>query len=415
MMQLPEQGRSLASLKAELTARGANDAKWREGRTAVYVFNAGEDVAQVQKETYALYMSENGLAPRAFPSLKQMEDEVIAMSLGLLHGPDGACGAMASGGSESIVLAMKAARGHARANGKTQAGRTPTVVVPYSAHPAFDKAAALLDLEILHAPLGDDLRADVAAMSGLIDERTIALVGSLPCFPFGVMDPIVEIGAVAERHDLWLHVDACVGGYFAPFARMNGVDVPPFDFEVPAVKSISADLHKYGYAAKGASSILYRSEDLKAHMVFEFSTWPCGTMTTPTLAGTRPGGAIAAAWSVMNFLGVEGYREKQRIVTETREKLETGVRDLGFRVLGQPRLGLMAYASDELDMAKVWGLLDQRGWRTAQTVEPRAIHLMLSPYHAEVWQEYLADLEWARDQVRAGKAEDVTPTAVRYS
>ncbi len=144
MTQLPEQGRSLASLTEELTARGANDAKWRDGRTAVYVFNAGEDVAQVQKETYALYMSENGLAPRAFPSLKQMEDEVIAMSLGLLHGPDGACGAMASGGSESIVLAMKAARGHARASGKTQPGRTPTVVVPYSAHPAFDKAAALL-------------------------------------------------------------------------------------------------------------------------------------------------------------------------------------------------------------------------------------------------------------------------------
>ena len=155
--QLPSSGMAWQELQARMIAMSERDADWRNARTAVYVFNAGEDVAQVQKETYALYMSENGLAPRAFPSLKQMEDEVIAMSLGLLHGPDGACGAMASGGSESIVLAMKAARGHARANGKTQAGRTPTVVVPYSAHPAFDKAAALLDLEILRAPLGASL------------------------------------------------------------------------------------------------------------------------------------------------------------------------------------------------------------------------------------------------------------------
>ena len=414
-MQLSEQGRSLASIKIELAERGADDAKWREGRTAVYVFNAGEDVAEVQREAYNTYMSENGLAPRAFPSLKQMEDDVIAMSLGLLHGPDEASGAMTSGGSESIVLAMKAARSHARANGKVAAGRKPTVVVPLSAHPAFDKAASLLDLEFLRAPLADDFSADVDTMGALVDERTIALVGSLPCFPFGIMDPISDIGALAEQHDLWLHVDACVGGYFAPFARMNGVDVPPFDFEIPAVKSVSADLHKYGYAAKGASSILFRSEDLKAHMVFDFNSWPCGVMTTPTIAGTRPGGAIAAAWSVMNYLGIAGYREKQGIVTDTRKKLEAGVGDLGFRVLGQPRLGLMAYTSDELDMAKIWSLLDQRGWRTAQTVEPRAIHLMLSPFHAEVWQDYLADLEWARDQVREGKAADVVPAAVRYS
>ena len=148
-------------------------------------------------------------------------------------------------------------------------------------------------------------------MADAVDPGTIGLVGSAPCFPFGLIDDIEALGALADRHGLWLHVDACVGGYFAPFAQMNGAGLAPFDFAVPAVRSISADLHKYGYAAKGASCLMLRDEALKAHMIFQFDDWPCGTMITPTMAGTRPGGAIAAAWAVMNFLGIEGYREKQ--------------------------------------------------------------------------------------------------------
>ncbi len=398
-MELPKTGIDWVTLKGQMEARAEGDVNWREGKTAVYVFNAGPDVAAVQKEAYAMFMSENGLGPLAFPSLKQMEEDVIGMGLSLLHGPAGAAGNITSGGTDSITMAIKAARDHARAEGRlTGQGN---IVVPWSAHPAFDKAATMMDLELRRVPCRD-LLADVAAMEQRLDDRTIMLVGSAPCFPYGLIDPIAALGAIAERHGVWLHVDACVGGYIAPFVRMNGVDIAPFDFEVPAVHSMSADLHKYGYCAKGASTVLFRSEALREHMLFHCSDWPGGRMTTPTLAGTRPGGAIAAAWAVMNFLGEAGYRAKHKLVTDTRERIGQGAEALGFHVLGEPQLGLLAFGHAEVNPHAVWGKLFERGWFTSVTTEPKGLHLMLSPFHAEVADVYLADLEWALGEVKAG-------------
>jgi sphinganine-1-phosphate aldolase len=398
-VQLPKQGTAWDKLKTEMESRGSHDVKWREGKTAVYVFNAGPEVAQVQKEAYAMFMSENGLGPMAFPSLKQMEDEVVSMGLGLLHGPEGSVGNITSGGTDSITMAIKTARDYARKE-KGVTGRC-NIVAPWSAHPAFDKAAKMMEIEIRRIPC-TDLLADVAAMEKAVDASTIMLVGSAPCFPYGLIDPIEALGAMAEHKDVWLHVDACVGGYIAPFVRMNGSDIPPFDFEVPAVRSMSADLHKYGYCAKGASTVLFRSEALRAHMIFDCADWPGGRMVTPTLAGTRPGGAIAAAWAVMNFLGEEGYRAKHKLVTDTREKIGKGVEKLGFRILGTPQLGLIAFTHDEVDPFAVWGKLFERGWFTSLTTEPKGLHLMLSPFHAEVADVYLADIEWALGEVKAG-------------
>ena len=399
-MGMPEHGTAWDVLKQEMQERGKNDVKWREGKTAVYVFNAGEDVSQVQKEAYTMYMSENGLGPLAFPSLKQMEDEVISMGLGLLHGPEGAAGNITSGGTDSINMAVKAARDFGR-QVKGIKG-TCNIVAPWSAHPAFDKAAKMMELEIRRVPVGDDLKADVAAMAEAIDGNTIMLVGSAPCFPYGLIDPIEALGKLAEEKDVWLHVDACVGGYIAPFVRMNGGDIPPFDFEVPGVKSMSADLHKYGYCAKGASTVLYRSEELRNYMIFDCDNWPGGRMVTPTLAGTRPGGAIAAAWAVMNFLGVEGYRAKHKLVTDAREKIEAGVKKLGFHILGAPQLGIVAFGHDEVDPMAVWGKMFERGWFTSVSTEPKGLHLMLSPFHAQVADTYLADIEWALGEVKSG-------------
>jgi glutamate/tyrosine decarboxylase-like PLP-dependent enzyme len=397
---MPTKGTDWESLKREMRTRGQNDVKWRDGKTAVYVFNAGPDVERVQKEAYALFQSENGLGPMAFPSLKKMEDEVVAMGLSLLHAPEGAAGNITSGGTDSITMAMKTARDFARKE-KSMTG-IPNVVLPYSAHPAFDKAAKVMEIEVRRVALGADFLADVEAMGKAADERTVMIVGSAPCFPYGLIDPIEKLGALAQARGLWLHVDACVGGYIAPFVRMNGGDVPPFDFEVPGVSSISADLHKYGYCAKGASTVLFRSDALRAHMIFDTDNWPGGRMVTPTLAGTRPGGAIAAAWAVMNFLGVEGYRAKHKQVTDAREKIEAGVKALGFRVLGRPQLGLIAFTRDDLDCMAIWGKLFERGWFTSLTTEPKGLHLMLSPFHLQVADTYLADLAWAVDQVKAG-------------
>lgn len=403
-MKMPEVGRDWAQVKAEMTERATGDVAWREGRTAVYVFNAGEDVHTVQHEAYGMFMAENGLGPLAFPSLAQMEKDVISMALGLLNAPEGATGAITSGGTDSITMAMKAARDHARAKGRLTS--RPNIVIPRSGHLAFHKAAHLMDVELRSVPLKTDgsYEADPVAMAEAIDANTIMLIGSAPQFPHGIIDPIAQLGDIAAKKDVWLHVDACVGGYFAPFARMNGVPVPDFDFAVPAVHSMSADLHKYGYCAKGASTVLFRSEELYKHMPFSMADWSGAPMKTPTLAGTRPGGAISAAWAVMNVLGVSGYREKQGLVCQTREKIEAGVKALGFEVLGRPLLGLMAFRHPEAETLPLYAAMRQRGWFTSITAEPPSLHLMLSPKHAEVADHYLADLAASLKDVQHGVA-----------
>jgi len=402
---MPQQGREWDALKTDMISRGQNDVNWREGKTAVYVFNAGEDVARVQKEAYTMYMSENGLGPMAFPSLKQMEDEVIGMGLDLLHAPADGAGSITSGGTDSITMAVKTARDFAIANNRPKG--QANIVAPYSTHPAFDKAARMMSLEVRRVGGRKDLLADVSAMADAVDDNTIMLVGSAPSFPYGLIDPIEELGQLAEDKNLWLHVDACVGGYIAPFVRMNGTDIPPFDFAVPAVRSISADLHKYGYCAKGASTVLFRSAELYQHMIFDCNDWPGGRMVTPTLAGTRPGGAISAAWAVMNFLGIDGYCSKHKQVTDARKRIGDGVTEMGFNILGDPQLGIIAFSHPSVDVYALWTGLFERGWFTSLTTEPKALHLMLSPFHAEVTDTYLRDLESSLNDALAGEGKPV--------
>ena len=414
-MEMPEQGRPWQDVKQEMQTRGANDAKWRDGRTAVYVFNAGDEIAAIQKEAYAAFMSENGLGPLAFPSLAQMEKDVVSMGLGLLHGPDGSTGAMTSGGTDSITMAIKTARDYARSQGRAR--ERANIVLPFSAHLAFDKAAVLMDIEVRRIPIKTDgtYEADVAEMVASCDDDTIMIVGSAPNFPHGIIDPIEALSNAAIKKGLWLHVDACVGGYFAPFARMNGVPVPAFDFELPGVHSMSADLHKYGYAAKGASTVLFRSEALFEHMPFDMNQWSGAPMKTPTLAGTRPGGAISAAWAVMNHLGVEGYKRLQGQVCATRERVEEGVKRLGFEVLGNPMLGLVAFRHPDHHAFAIYGEIYRRGWFTSVTKSPPSLHLMLSPKHADFIEDYLADLEASVQAVAAAADAEKLKVDARYS
>ncbi len=390
MTSLPQHGAPWSDLEPRMRDMAKGDAKWRDGRTGIYIFNAGEDVERVQKAAYAMFSAENGLGPQAFPSIAQMERDVVGFGLSLLNAPPGAAGAMTSGGTDSIFLAIKAARDHARAKRGLSGGLN--IVAPFTVHPAFDKACATMDIEMRRIPAKDYL-ADVSAMEAAMDASTLMIVGSAPCFPFGLIDRIEALSDLAQRKSVWLHVDACVGGYIAPFVRMNGADLPPFDLAVPGVWSMSADLHKYGYASKGASTVFFRNQDLREFMTFDAGPWPLGRMITPTLAGTRPGGAIAAAWAVMQHLGIDGYREKQRAVTEARAKIEAGVRKLGFDVLGRPQLGIVAFAHPSIDALQLYAQMYKRGWHTAALLEPRALHLMLSPKHNEVAGQYLADLE----------------------
>lgn len=411
-MSMPERGRDWSQLAQSMRAAGAHDVAWRDGRAAVYVFNAGEDVSTVQREAYTLYLAENGLGPAAFPSLKQMEQEVIDMALGLLGAPEGAGGAMTSGGTDSITMAIKAARDWARSLNKPEPFN---LVLPQSAHLAFDKAAAMMDLEIRRVAISDYL-ADVGAMRAAIDEHTLMIVGSAPSFPFGLIDPIQALSDLAIEKDVWLHVDACVGGYIAPFAKQLGEPIPDFDFSLKGVRSISADLHKYGYAAKGASTVLFREAEGLAHMAFDFNCWPAGRMVTPTLAGTRPGGAIAAAWAVMNYLGQSGYRDKHAQVLTARKKISAGVEALGFEVIGAPQLGILAFTHPSADVFAVYRALYKKGWVTSACTSPPALHLMLSPIHASVTEQYLSDLEAALQSANLNKtATSAIAEEIRYS
>lgn len=412
--KLPAEGTDWASLERNLVDMGQHDAQWRDLKTAVFVFNAGDDVLEVTKSAYAMYQSENALGTgSAFPSLQRMEHEVVSIGLELLHAPAEACGNMTSGGSESVFLALKTCRDQARAQNRDTSGAE--VLIPRSGHPAFDKAAGYLDLKIVRVPVGEDYRADVAAMAGRVSPNTLMLVGSAPCFPYGVIDPIEALNDLALAHGLWLHVDACVGGYFAPFAVMNGMELPRFDFSLPAVRSVSADLHKYGYAAKGASTIFHRTEEQREYQYFTCDEWPVGTMRTPSAAGTRAGGAIAAAWAVLHYLGEAGYRQKAADVIECRERLTQAIEDIEeLEVVGAPKLGLIAYTSAVVDICAVAEQLGAKGWFNPILDDPPAIHLMFSPEHLRVMASYIRDLTDAVNVIsRTGRTAKAS--AARYN
>jgi len=398
-MLLPKAGSPRDEVMRELRAARANDVRWRDGRVFSLVYWCGDDVLGLLKEASAELFCENGLNPTAFPSLRRFETEVLQMVAGLLGHPD-AAGTMTSGGTESILMAVKTARDHARAT-KPRRGR-PNVVLPTTAHPAFDKAGQYFDVEMRHVPVDGALRVDLAAVEAAITEDTILLVGSAPAYPHGVIDPIAELGALAERRGLLLHVDACVGGMLLPFVERLGYPLPPFDFRVPGVTSMSADLHKYGWAAKGASVVLYRTRALRQHQFVVYPDWPGGLYGSPSMPGTRPGGPIAAAWAVMRHLGEEGYLRHARTTMETARRLIDGARALpGLFVFGEPHCAVFAIGSTELDVYAVGDRMQERGWLLDRQQRPPSLHLTVTPLHAPHVDAILADLRASVDEVRA--------------
>lgn len=398
---LPTQGTPREAVMTKLRALHADDAKWKDGRTFSLVYFAGDEVSQLLKEAYSEFIAENGLSPVAFPSLRQMECEVVSMAASLLGGDDDVAGTMTSGGTESIMMALKAAREWGR---KEKGLQRPHVIVPASAHPAFDKAVHYFDLDYDHAPLLPDFRVDVKAMEKLIRPETVLLVGSAPAYPQGVVDDLTAIAALAKSKGLLCHVDACLGGFFLPFAKKLGAPIPPFDFQVDGVTSMSADLHKYGYAAKGASVVLYRSAALRRHQFFTYAGWNGGLYASPSFCGTRPGGAIAAAWAVLHHLGEEGYLARAKSILDTTKAMQAGIRAIpGLRVLGEPVGGVFAFSSDSLNVYELGDAMDARGWKLDRQMDPPALHVMVTPAHAAVKDVFLRDLADCARSLAAGE------------
>ncbi len=398
---LPAVGLSRDEIFARMKVFSAGDVDWRRGRVPLYVFKANDEATALGRDAFGAFFTENGLGgKRAFHGLKKMEDEIVAMGLSLFHAPDDADGYFTTGGSESIIAAVKACRDWVR----RQTGRPDrrgNVVLPYSAHPAFTKAALLMDLELRRVPVAADYRADVAAMARAIDAETMMLVGSAPCFSYGTIDPIAALGQLAQESGLWLHVDACVGGYLAPFVAKAGYPVPDFDFAVPGVTSLSADLHKFGFCPKPASTVFYRSAAQAAYQPFEMDDWPGGKFATATLVGTRPGGAIAGAWATLHFMGEQGYVDTARQIMELVAAYRCGIEAIGLSVLGEPDLSILCFNSDEIDMLRVGELMAARRWLPGLVREPKAMHLMLSMLHAPARDDYLRDLQDSITQVRS--------------
>ncbi len=277
-------------------------------------------------------------------------------------------------------MAMKTAREWGKARDAKNA--TPEVIVPTTAHPAFEKAAHYFGMRTVHVPVGPDHRADLKATQRAITKRTVMIVGSAPSYPQGVMDPIEGLAAIARQHKLLCHVDACVGGMMLPFVRAAGYPVPPFDFSVPGVTSMSVDLHKYGYAAKGASLVLYRNPKLRRHQHFASTDWPGGIYASPTMTGTRPGGAIAAAWAILNRLGHDGYTRLAAEVMQTVTKLRDGINATeGLSVLGAPVMSVLAIASAMLNIYEIGDQMTARGWHLDRQQNPASLHLTINHAH----------------------------------
>ncbi len=406
---LPPRGLSEARLFQQMEAARAHDVRWQEGRVFSLVFYAGEDVHRVAEEAYARFFSENALNPTAFPSLRKFESEVVAMVAGLAGGDEEVVGNMTSGGTESLLMAMLTAREWARSQRPDIA--IPEVVLPSTAHPAFDKAAHYFNMKLVRMPVREDFRADVAAMARAITPNTVMLVGSAPSYPQGVVDPIADIAALAQSRGLLCHVDACVGGMMLPFAERLGYPIPSWDFRTPGVTSISVDLHKYGYTAKGASVILYRNKALRRYQLFATTDWPGGIYASPTMAGTRPGGVIAAAWAVMNYLGEEGYLRIAKEVMKARDAMIAGINAIpGLKILSDPDISVMAIASDDLDIYLVADEMSVRGWQLDRQQFPPSLHMTLHYGHVGAVNDFLRDL---RASVQAERRP--TPRRLLYA
>ncbi len=390
-VKIPENGINREEILRELEDIHKGDANWKEGRTWSLVYYAGEEHNEFLKKVYNTFFSENGLNPMAFPSLKRFEAEVLSMSADMLGGDDRVVGAMTTGGTESILMAVKTYREWGKAKKKIE---KPEMVLPISAHPAFEKAAHYFSVKPVHYAVGEDYRADVAAARECINENTVLLVGSAPSYPHGVVDPIPELAALALEKEIGMHVDSCLGGYLLPFVKKLGYPIPDYDFRAPGVTSISADVHKYGFAAKGASVVLYKNAALRRHQFFVYPDWPGGLYGSPSMTGTRPGGSIAAAWAALRAFGVDGYMKNAEKIMNITIKLRDGVAAVpGVKIIGKPDMSVFAFTTDEVDVFAVADELEKRGWHIDRQQSPNCLHVMVTLAHEHISDQFVSDLK----------------------
>ena len=398
-VKFPRTGRSARDILDEIGELRPRDIDWRGGRAFSLVYDTDDAELEALQRTVALdFLHENALNPFRYETLLKMESEIVAMAADMVGA---SCGSISSGGTESIFLAVYTARQAGAQRGITR----PTLVCTDTAHPAFAKACHYLGVEMVRLDHGLDGRAVVDHYAAAIDASTVLVVASSPCYPFGVIDPVTEIAALAQQHGTLCHVDACLGGWILPWWEQLGEAVPAWDFRVPGVTSMSADIHKYGYTFKGTSVVLYRDRDLLQHQIFMYDSWPGGLYASSTAAGTRPGSPIAGAWATINHLGAEGYVRLTRRVLNATKAFKTGISAIeGLDIVSDPELSVFAFDSDRYDVNAICDVMDERGWNIDR--QQQALHLMLSPGHDRVADVFCADLAHAVQS--HGEAKDGT-------
>jgi len=407
--QLGQSGRPVDDVIADLVEKRNGDVKWEDGRTFGMVYDGGPGVHEVAERAAKLYLHENALNTKAFPSLGAIQSEVVSWTAGLLHGPQSAAGFLTSGGTESILCGVKAARERAKAERGITA---PEMIVAESAHAAFHKAAHLFGLTLHKVAVCDDWTADVDAMAEKVNDNTVLIVGSAPQYPQGVVDDIPAIAALAASANANCHVDACMGGFVLPFVEMLGLPVPVWDFRVEGVTSISADIHKLGYAPKGVSVILHRTKELRRYQTFIFDQWLGGFYASPNLQGTRSGLPMAAAWAVMSHLGIDGYVELTKVTLANADQMRAGIAGIdGIRVLGDGHYHLVAVSSEPdgpnpIDMFALGDALEAMGWFHDRQTPPDSLHSTVSNSNTGVIDHYIEDLATCVNQVRGTSTDD---------
>jgi len=365
---------------------------WREGYVSGAIYSDGE-LTELMTKVYSRFLWSNPLHADVFPDVRKMEAEVVRMVLNMFHGDDNCCGVMTSGGSESIMMAVKCYRELGRERGI----KVPEIVVPYSAHPAFDKGCYYFGLKITHVPVDKKTgKADIKAIKKAISKRTILIVGSVPSYPHGCIDDLAELSKIAVKRNIYLHADACLGGFVVAFMKQAGYDLPPFDFRLPGVSSISCDTHKYGYTPKGSSVIMYRNKDIRKHQYFTQPNWSGGVYAAASFPGSRPGNTIATTWACMMHLGEKGYVERVKLIVNTARSIGERICKVpGLRLLSEVEVCVVSFTSDVFDIFLMSDDLAKRGWHLNPLQFPSGLHIAVTLNHTKpgVADRFLNDIK----------------------
>ncbi|KAK1821867.1 Dihydrosphingosine phosphate lyase [Friedmanniomyces endolithicus] len=431
---LPTTGWSADQVRSELGKLGEmKHTRWEDGRVSGAVYHGGDELAELQAQAFKQFGVSNPIHPDVFPGVRKMEAEVVAMTLALFHAPavedakaeGGGAGVTTSGGTESILMAVLAARQKAY---HERSVREPEMILPETAHTAFRKAGEYFGIRVhlVPCPAANNYRVHIASVRRLINSNTILLVGSAPNFPHGIVDDISALSRLALKHKLPLHVDCCLGSFIIPFLEKAGYPAPDFDFRVPGVTSISVDTHKYGFAPKGNSVVLYRSKQLRRYQYYVCPDWSGGVYASPSMAGSRPGALIAGCWASLMRMGEDGYLETCLKIVGARQRLEDAIRGSeklcrSLSVIGKPLVSVIAFQANEhaeqaerVDIYDVADGMSAKGWHLNALQDPAAMHVAVTMPIVGVVEELIADLEAVVGQCRGKATEKKGDAAALY-